>query len=272
MSSSRHTRLTAATEESRRSCPLGVCDGDGWVVDEATNSASQCGCRAQRIAQARARRLRNVVPRRYRDLSWDRHPLPEIARLNPEEVRVVRRYCQDITARLRVGEGLWLLGPKGTGKTTLGYMVAAAGVAARHGVLSFNTVALINRLRASYDEGSRETIAQLIETLSTVDLLHLEDLRVVRPTDWVLEQLYLIVNNRYEEERAIVFTSDTGAVSKDQVGNEIPAEILPRELEEHVGPRTFSRLLQMCGDPLLIGGRDNRLDVDIRPPLPALDR
>ena len=41
-----------------------------------------------------------------------------------------------------------------------------------------------------------------------MELLHIEDLRVVRPTEWVLEQLYLIVNARYEEQRSIVFTSD----------------------------------------------------------------
>ena len=48
----------------------------------------------------------------------------------------------------------------------------------------------------------------MIRTLAEVELLHIEDLRVVRPTEWVLEQLYLIVNTRYEERRSIVFTSD----------------------------------------------------------------
>ncbi len=33
-------------------CPLGLCDGSGFVVDEATNTASDCRCRAGQIAQA----------------------------------------------------------------------------------------------------------------------------------------------------------------------------------------------------------------------------
>jgi len=56
-------------------CPAGTCDGSGFVVDEATNTARDCECRAQLIANARAHRLRDRVPRRYMDLSWDRYPL-----------------------------------------------------------------------------------------------------------------------------------------------------------------------------------------------------
>lgn len=38
-------------------CQYSLCDGDGWLIDEATNSATPCRCRGQRIAQARARKL-----------------------------------------------------------------------------------------------------------------------------------------------------------------------------------------------------------------------
>ncbi len=242
-------------------CPLGVCDGSGFEVDEQTNTARDCACRAQRVANARAHRLRDRVPRRYMDLSWDRHPLTQLARdpLNGDSVRRVRRYCTDIHTNLAEGRGLWLMGHTGTGKTTLGYMIAATASQTQHSVLSFNAVALLNRIRATFDAASRETTDEVIATLAEVELLHIEDLRVVRPTEWVLEQLYLIVNARYEERRAIVFTSD---VDSDADG---PLELPhPRAaLEPHVGTRTFSRLLEMCGDPVVVLGRDNRVDGDV---------
>jgi DNA replication protein DnaC len=211
------------------------------------------------VAGARARRLRERVPRRYMDLSWERHPLTQLAQdpLNAESVRIVRRYCTDVTRNLREGRGLWLMGHTGTGKTTLGYMVAAAASHAQHSVLSFNAVALLNRLRATFDPDSRESTESVIQALVEVELLHVEDLRVVRPTEWVLEQLYLIVNARYEERRAIVFTSD---IDSDADG---PLQPIPKELEEHVGARTFSRLMEICGDPVVIAGRDRRLDHDV---------
>jgi DNA replication protein DnaC len=240
-------------------CPFDMCDGSGFVVDEQTNTASDCPCRAQQVADARARRLRERVPRRYMDLSWERHPLTQLARdpLNTDEVRKVKRFCTDIGRNLDEGRGLWLMGHTGTGKTTLGYMVAASATQARRSVLSFNAVALLNRLRATFNADSRESTEQVIAALASVELLHVEDLRVVRPTEWVLEQLYLIVNARYEDGRSIVFTSD---VDSDADG---PLAPNPRELAERVGTRTFSRLVEICGDPVVIRGDDKRLDLDV---------
>jgi DNA replication protein DnaC len=240
-------------------CPFDACDGSGFLVDELTNTARDCECRAQRVASARAHRLRERVPRRYMDLSWERNPLAQIAAdpENRDAVRRVRQYCSDLGARLAGGEGLWIMGHTGTGKTTLGYMVAAAAAHARRSVLSFNAVALMNRLRASFAPDSRESTEAIIRALAEVELLHIEDLRVVRPTEWVLEQLYLIVNARYEERRAIVFTSD---IDSDFEGPLAPD---PRELSEHIGARTFSRLMEICGDPVVIAGRDRRLDLDV---------
>jgi DNA replication protein DnaC len=245
-------------------CSFGACDGSGFLVDEATNTAQDCACRAQRIANARARRLRDRVPRRYMDLSWERYPLTQIAQApNADSVRKVKRFCADIDRNLAAGNGLWLMGHTGTGKTTLGYMVAAAATRAQCSVLSFNAVALLNRIRATFDSERRETTDEVIDTLANVDLLHIEDLRVVRPTEWVLEQLYLIVNARYEGQRSIVFTSD---IDSDADGPLAPE---PRELEEHIGKRTFSRLMEICSDPVVIAGHDNRLDRDLQRPPPA---
>jgi DNA replication protein DnaC len=241
------------TSETR--CPFEACDGGGFVVDEATNTARDCECRAQLIASARAHRLRDRVPRRYLDLSWDRYPLTQIAQdPNTASVRDVKRFCTDIRRNLADGRGLWLMGHTGTGKTTLGYMVAAAAARSQHSVLSFNAVALLNRIRATFNSDSRETTDQVIETLASVDLLHIEDLRVVRPTEWVLEQLYLIVNARYEGRRSIVFTSD---IDSDADGPLAPE---PWKLEEHVGKRIYSRLMEICDTPIVIAGSDNRLE------------
>jgi DNA replication protein DnaC len=241
------------------SCSLGICDGSGFEIDEQTNTARDCACRAQRVANARASHLRGRVPRRYMDLSWDRPPLTTLANdpLTADSVRKVKRYCADIPRNLADGRGLWLMGHTGTGKTTLGYTIAATAAQAGHSVLSFNAVALLNRLRDTLATDNAERLSDVIGTLAEVELLHIEDLRVVRPTDWVLEQLYLIVNARYEEQRAIVFTSD---IDSDADG---PLDPDVDELANRIGWRTLSRLLEICGDPTMILGKDNRLDYDV---------
>src|SRR6201999_4236879 len=65
-----------ASREER--CELGLCDGSGFVVDEATDTASDCACRAGRIARRRAAGLEGRIPRHYRGVSFERPPVPEI--------------------------------------------------------------------------------------------------------------------------------------------------------------------------------------------------
>jgi DNA replication protein DnaC len=235
-------------------CPYGECDGDGMAVDEATNTARPCRCRAERVALRRKRkmegRLRRAIPKRYLDMSFERHPLDEIASLHPIIAQEVRAYVSDLDGNLEAGRGLWLCGTKGTGKTSLAYYVSAAAARAGHSVLSWNTITLLNDLRDSLN--SDRGAGEIIDAACSVDLLQLEDLSAARTTEWVLEQLYLIVNRRYEDQRAIVFTSDLPDASAD-----------PHALAEHVGERTFSRLLAMCSTPLVMNGQDMRLAVKV---------
>jgi DNA replication protein DnaC len=63
-----------------------------------------------------------------------------------------------------------------------------------------------------------------------VDLLHVDDVGAEKTSDWVLEQLYAIVNARYEEERSIVITTN---LERD-------------ELAGQINERTVSRLEEMC--------------------------
>ena len=52
---------------SMSDCVYGICDGSGFIYDEATNTASDCRCRPQIIARNKARGLSAVVPRLYED-------------------------------------------------------------------------------------------------------------------------------------------------------------------------------------------------------------
>ena len=106
--------------EGEPRCALGICDGSGFVVDEETNTASDCPCRAARIAGARTRSLAGRIPRRYRGVSFERPPVSDIARTAPEQVRTVRRFVQRIAANLDEGNGLWIQGDVGTGDCPAG--------------------------------------------------------------------------------------------------------------------------------------------------------
>ena len=185
-----------------RPCPLGICDGSGFVVDEATNTASDCACRAARIASARTRTLEGRIPRRYQGVSFDRSPVSDLARTAPDQIRSVRRYVKAIDANLDSGRGMWIQGDVGTGKTTLAMLVSKAALDAGRSVAIYSLPRLLNLLREAMD--SEEGKLDFLDRLTAVDLLHIDDLGAENRTDWVLEQLYSIVNARWEAQLSLI--------------------------------------------------------------------
>jgi DNA replication protein DnaC len=226
--------------ESLGGCPLGLCDGSGFLVEETTNTATDCGCRAGRIASARTKSLAGRIPRRYMGVSFDRPPVTEIARTASDQIQSVRRFVRDIGENLDAGRGLWIQGDVGTGKTTLAMLVSKAALDAGRSVAIYSLPRLLNLLRESMD--SEQGMLDFMDRLTAVDLLHLDDLGAENQTDWVLEQLYSIVNARYEAERTIVATTN----------------LMPDELSERLGSRTVSRLVEICGDLIPLFGEDKR--------------
>jgi DNA replication protein DnaC len=221
-------------------CPFDVCDGSGFVYDESTNTAYDCRCRPQRLAQARARSLSAVIPRRYRDVAFERPPVTDI---EPHVVSATRRYAETIEGQLDAGRGLWFMGPVGTGKTTLAMLVSKAALKAGRSVAIYSLPRLLNEIRETAHGAERSHVG-LLDRLTAVDLLHVDDVGAERTTDWVLEELYSIVNARYEDERSMVITTN----------------ILDREaLCDQISERTVSRLTEMC-DELPLLGEDRRMD------------
>jgi DNA replication protein DnaC len=228
-------------------CPLDVCDGSGFVIDELTNTASDCACRAARISGARTRSLAGRIPRRYQGVSFERPPVSDIARTAPDQIAAVRRYVRAIAANLDAGRGLWIQGEVGTGKTTLAMLVSKSALERGRSVAIYSLPRLLNLLRESMD--SDRGMLDFMDRLTAVDLLHLDDLGAENQTDWVLEQLYSIVNSRYEAERAIIATTN----------------LMPDELSQRLGERTVSRLVEICGDLIPLYGEDKRREFRATP-------
>ncbi|MGI8413134.1 MAG: ATP-binding protein [Solirubrobacteraceae bacterium] len=221
-------------------CPHDLCDGRGLRYDEQSNTEYDCRCRRQLIAAAKARNLSAVIPRRYRDAAFERPPVNEI---EPQIVAATRRFADRIDEQLDAGRGLWFMGPVGTGKTTLAMLASKAALKAGRSVAIYSLPRLLNEIRDTH-RAERSHVA-LLDRLTAVDLLHIDDVGAERSNEWVLEELYSIVNARYEDERSIVITTN----------------ILDREaLCEQITARTVSRLTEMC-DELPLLGHDRRMDL-----------
>jgi DNA replication protein DnaC len=221
-------------------CNFDLCDGSGFVVDEETRTSSPCRCRPLRLARTRARRLEGQIPKLYREISFEHSDVIDIERRCPASVREVRAYVRGIDANIERGDGLWLAGDYGTGKTALAMIVSKAAIDAGHTVAIYSCPRLLSVIRESIDGSG---MLDFLDRLAQVDLLHIDDLGAERRTEWVLEQLYSIVNTRYEEQRATLITSN----------------LTIEDLRAQLGERIVSRLEGMCGgEPLPFYGTDAR--------------
>src|ERR1700742_4881909 len=224
-------------------CPLGVCDGSGWILGPE-DVARPCDCRPQRLRKGRSRGVASAIPARYRGVSFDRPPVSDMARdlQTKAAVAEVHAFIGDLDRRLAEGRGLWIFGDTGTGKTTLAMLISKAALESGKSVAIYSLPKLLARIRRTYDsEPGSDNYLSFFDKLTSVDLLHIDDLGAEKRSDWVLEQLYALVNERYEARRSMIITTN----------------LAHPELEEQIGGRTVSRLTQMC-DEVEVRGSDRR--------------
>lgn len=226
------------------SCVLGRCDGTGWLETD-DRVVEPCECRNS--ASKRMRGVASAIPARFRGVSFDRPPIATMAAQPGARIAVneVRRYVDGLDQRLADGVGFWLTGDIGTGKTSLAMLISKAALEAGHSVAIYSLPRLLARIRRTYDgDPSEDSYLPFFERLTSVDLLHIDDLGVEKRSDWVLEQLYAIVDERYQSRRSVIVTTN---LAEDA-------------LEDQIGHRTVSRLVEMCGavGPQVLSGSDQR--------------
>jgi DNA replication protein DnaC len=124
------------------------------------------------------------------------------------------------------GKGLFLFGPAGTGKTHLGVMIAQE---IDEDVRFVKIPKLLLSLKANFDGKSWEN-EQIIERLTKIPVLILDDLGAEKASEWVAETLYILIDDRYGNMKPTVFTSNYS----------------PSELAERLGDRIVSRIMEMC--------------------------
>jgi len=186
-------------------CPYGQCDGSTWILDEESNETRPCRCREQRVRRAVSGGIGTGIGRRFLEVSFDREP---IVSLDRAVLRQVRAFTRSIDEHLEAGRGLWFDGPVGTGKTSLAILVAKAAKDASRSYAVYPVPRLLAEIKRTFDRDASDTYLGVFRRLCTVDVLVLDDLGAEKQTEWVLEQLYSIVNERWQDRRSIVVTTN----------------------------------------------------------------
>jgi DNA replication protein DnaC len=88
---------------------------------------------------------------------------------------------------------------------------------------------------------------QILRPVFDVQVLVLDDLGAIRPSEWVSDTISLILNHRYNNKRTTIITTNYAAEYAGK-GARNDAERIAREetLGDRIGNRMLDRLFQMC--------------------------
>jgi DNA replication protein DnaC len=231
-------------------CP--ICAGSGWkAVPGVEHGVTRCDCqlRARNEAMIVAAR----IPKRYEhcELSNFTTDFPGADRSLSLAHLSAARFVEEFDPR--EGKGLLLVGGIGTGKTHLAVGILKELIATRSAACLFcDYRELLKQIQNSYNDSVQATELQVLRPVFDAEVLVLDELGAVKPSEWVWDTVSLILNTRYNDRRTTIITTNFPDESAAGVGNEFahrsPAFAANRKetLGDRIGERMRSRLHEMC--------------------------
>ena len=151
-----------------------------------------------------------------------------------------RRYVETWEKRKAENIGLLLWGPVGTGKSFYAGCIANALIDRRVPVLMTNFPKILNKLSGMFSEDRNVFIADMMR----YSLLIIDDFGIERGSEYALEQVYNVIDERYKTKLPLIITTN---LSLDTLKN--PPDIAHQ--------RIYDRILSMCV-PVKFSGASRR--------------
>jgi DNA replication protein DnaC len=234
-------------------CPL--CAGSGWkpVAGGSESGVTRCDCQLQARGGAMIAAAR--IPKRYEHCELSNFEFEgSHLRLAPARLAAYR-FVEEYPVNRA---GLLLVGKAGRGKTHLAVGIAKALIREKGIECVFYDYAdLLKQIQDSYNPSVQATELGLLRPVFKTEVLVLDDLGSVRPTEWRWDTVRLILNTRYNDNLATIITTNfadepaAGVVDPDapRVSESFAtARAAARDdtLGDRIGERMRSRLHEMC--------------------------
>lgn len=232
---------TSAVAAVEGPCPR--CGGTGWMQPQDDPSGAVVRCSCFRSAQSGHRLAAAGMPVRYRGCTLDNfHVLPGMdpsiggAKIRAE--RFIAKYPD-------VPYGLLFVGTAGVGKTHLAVAILRALIEEKAAVGRFADYRdLLRSIQDSYNPVSQTSELEILRPVINADVLLLDELGARRPSNWVLDTVTHVLNDRYANDRVTIVTTNY-YLEKEQA--------LEHTLTDRIGEYAVSRLHEMCRIHVMTG-------------------
>lgn len=245
-----------ATVDVTTACPL--CGGTGFKMVEAQDKrgrpvqrATKCDCQLRE----RAERLLKMagLPSRYEhcELSnFDTDPGGKRSVSLTNAKLAAGRFIEEYPMER---DGLLLIGPIGVGKTHLAVGIIKELMLQKGArCLFYDYRELLKEIQNSYNSSVQTTEMQVLNPVFEAEVLVLDELGAVKPTEWVWDTVSHILNTRYNDKRTTIITTNYRDLppggGEPESGRYAAASRANREetLGDRIGERMRSRLHEMC--------------------------
>jgi len=236
-------KATQVMKVSAEVCPL--CEGTGWktVSTQSDRRVTRCDCQLRARSHSLLAAAR--IPKRYEhcELVSFTTDFPgadlSLALARIAAVKYVEEYDpKDAT-------GLLVIGKIGVGKTHLAVGIIKELLGKGIGCLFCDYRDLLKQIQNSYNDSVKTTELEVLRPVFETEVLVLDELGAVKPTEWVWDTVSLILNTRYNDNRTTIITTNfdnkpAGALAGPR------GAAREETLGDRVGERMRSRLNEMC--------------------------
>lgn len=219
-----------------------ICQDSGWVLIKVKEReiARPCKCRQNEMQILNANN--SNIPSRFLGTELKSY-FPENNKSQAKAKKAAEKFIADFPTN---ATGLLFQGGTGVGKTRLLCCIGNQLIKEKNvevAYIDWNDLA--REMKSGEDAASRDfaNISQLIQRLAQINLLLFDELGASRPSPWVEDNIYYLINRRYNEKRLTIFASN---FFDKKIGSD-------ETLSERIGIRIRSRLFEMACSVEIMG-------------------